>query len=219
MGSLRHGHAGVRRAAVTIEHPDQVNAGHGARLRFRRALLSQCESAWRAIAVHRLADCGEEVALLSAASHRLGSYALLRIAVILGLLSGIALSPKLWLSSRLYPPTPVWAFLKPPGPPVDYLVLFALVACLILRTAAPRRGLFVRIGIRVAPAACPAGSVALAALVLSVHDHAAGDRAGRLRPPQAGHEHLPPDRGSHLHLERAGKAESELPSLTRSPGW
>ncbi len=49
----------------------------------------------------------------------------LRICVILGLLAGFALSPKLWLSSRLYPLTPVWPFLMPLGFPGDYIVFGA----------------------------------------------------------------------------------------------
>jgi len=65
--------------------------------------------------------------------------ALLRISVILGLLAGLALSPKLWLSSRVYPFTPVWSFLKPPGAPIDYIVFFAVIALLIAAAIVPRR--------------------------------------------------------------------------------
>ncbi len=64
---------------------------------------------------------------------------LLRITVIVGLLAGFALSPKLWLSSRLYPLTPVWSFFKAPNPPVDRLLLLTLTALLIILTTAPRR--------------------------------------------------------------------------------
>jgi hypothetical protein len=70
------------------------------------------------------------------AEGRAGSYALLRttglrITVILGLLAGFALSPKLWLSSRSYPLTPVSSFLGPFRSPVEYVVLLALVALLL----------------------------------------------------------------------------------------
>jgi hypothetical protein len=64
---------------------------------------------------------------------------LLRISVVLALLAGFALSPKLWSGSRLYPLTPVWSFIKPPGPPVDQIIFFALIALLIAVIAAPRR--------------------------------------------------------------------------------
>jgi len=72
---------------------------------------------------------------------RLGSCALLRIVVVLGLLAGFALSPKLWLSSRLYPLTPVWSFIQPFASPGDAIVFFALIVLLIGVAAAPRRGL------------------------------------------------------------------------------
>lgn len=63
----------------------------------------------------------------------------LRVTVILGLLAGFALSPKLWLSSRLYPLTPVWSFLQPLRSPGDYVVIFALAVLLIALIVAPRR--------------------------------------------------------------------------------
>jgi hypothetical protein len=73
---------------------------------------------------------------------RIGTYALLRTSVILGLLAGFALSPKLWVSSRFYPLTPVWSFLNPFSFPADYVVLFALVALLLALIFAPRREIF-----------------------------------------------------------------------------
>jgi hypothetical protein len=81
------------------------------------------------------------------AEGRVGRFTLLRttvlrITVILGLLGGLALSPKLWISSRFYPFTPVWSFLGPFRPPVDYVVLFALVALLLALIVTPRRPLF-----------------------------------------------------------------------------
>lgn len=65
--------------------------------------------------------------------------ALLRISVIAGLLAGFALSPKLWLSSRLYPLTPVWSFIKPLTSPGDYIVFFTVIALLIAAAIVPRR--------------------------------------------------------------------------------
>ncbi len=71
--------------------------------------------------------------------------ALLRISVILGLLAGFALSPKLWVSSRFYPLTPVWSFIKPLRPPGDYIVLFTLIALLIAAAIVPRREILIAV--------------------------------------------------------------------------
>jgi hypothetical protein len=78
-------------------------------------------------------------------SVRLSKVVLLRISVILGLLAGFALSPKLWLSSRLYPLTPVWSFISAPRSPIDYIIFFALIALLIAVSATPRRGLLIAV--------------------------------------------------------------------------
>ena len=48
----------------------------------------------------------------------------LRIAVALSAIAGMALSYKLWLSTRFYPQTPVFPFLKPIPSPFDW-ILFA----------------------------------------------------------------------------------------------
>lgn len=72
---------------------------------------------------------------------RLKSYELLRICVILALLAGFALSPKLWLSSRLYPLTPVWSFLQPLGSPGDRILFFCTIALLIASLVWPRRAI------------------------------------------------------------------------------
>jgi len=72
-------------------------------------------------------------------SRRIGPYALTRATVIIGLLAGFALSPKLWLSSRLYPLTPVWSFLAPFRSPEDYAVMIALIALLTALIVTPRR--------------------------------------------------------------------------------
>ncbi len=71
--------------------------------------------------------------------------ALLRISVIAGLLAGFALSPKLWLSSRHYPLTPVWSFIKPLRSPGDYIVLFTLIALLIAAAIVPRREILIAV--------------------------------------------------------------------------
>jgi hypothetical protein len=70
---------------------------------------------------------------------------LLRIGVVLGLLAGFALSPKLWLSSRLYPLTPVWSFIRPLNSPSDYVLFFLLIALLVAVAVAPRRGLLIAV--------------------------------------------------------------------------
>ena len=62
----------------------------------------------------------------------------LRITVILALLAGFALAPKLWLSSRLYPLAPVFSFLRPFSFPSDYLTLILLAALLIAVMIKPR---------------------------------------------------------------------------------
>jgi len=67
---------------------------------------------------------------------------MLRLSVILALLAGFALSPKLWLSSRTYPLTPVWQFLRPLSSPADHIVFYALAAALIVLSFAPRRATF-----------------------------------------------------------------------------
>jgi len=76
---------------------------------------------------------------------RLSKVVLLRISVILGLLAGFALSPKLWLSSRLYPLTPVWSFISAPSSPIDYIIFFTLIGLLIAVSVAPRRGLLIAV--------------------------------------------------------------------------
>jgi hypothetical protein len=75
---------------------------------------------------------------------------LLRISVILGLLAGFALSPKLWLSSRLYPLTPVWSFISAPSSPIDYIIFFVLIALLIVVSVAPWRGFVIAVFILLA---------------------------------------------------------------------
>lgn len=54
----------------------------------------------------------------------------LKIAIVAGLFAGLALSPKLWLSDRLYPLTPVLRFLTPIPAPFDAIFYAALLATL-----------------------------------------------------------------------------------------
>ena len=56
----------------------------------------------------------------------------LRNIVIAGLIAGMLLSPKLWLSSRLYPQTPVWSALHPIPQPFDSVVYAATLLALAL---------------------------------------------------------------------------------------
>ena len=76
----------------------------------------------------------------------------LKTAVSTGLLGGFLLSPKLWLSSRMYPLTPVARFLRPIPPPFDYAVFAVLLLLLAW------------IAVRASPAKEIAAFVALAAL-------------------------------------------------------
>jgi hypothetical protein len=54
----------------------------------------------------------------------------LKTAITLGLLAGFLLSPKLWLSARFYPATPILSFLKPLSFPLDYAVFVGMLLCL-----------------------------------------------------------------------------------------
>jgi uncharacterized membrane protein YphA (DoxX/SURF4 family) len=62
----------------------------------------------------------------------------LRVTVAAGLIAGLLLSPKLWVSTRLYPLTPVAEFLKPLAYPFDYAVYVVLLALLAIVAAAPK---------------------------------------------------------------------------------
>ncbi len=54
----------------------------------------------------------------------------LRIAIAGALFAGLALSPKLWISERVYPLTPVLTLLRPIPFPVDYILYGAMLAIL-----------------------------------------------------------------------------------------
>lgn len=65
----------------------------------------------------------------------------MRIVVILGLLAGFALSPRLWLTSRTYPLTPVVPALVLQSP-ADRIVFVTLLALLLALLVTPRRMIF-----------------------------------------------------------------------------
>jgi uncharacterized membrane protein YphA (DoxX/SURF4 family) len=62
----------------------------------------------------------------------------LRWVVIAGLLAGLALSPKLWLSDRSYPQTPIWSGLPGIPPPFDRVVYIALLLSLLASAVKPK---------------------------------------------------------------------------------
>jgi len=85
-------------------------------------------------------------------THNDGIVRRLQIGVSVGLLAGFALSPKLWLGSRLYPLTPLFGFLRPLPYPFDFAVLACLVVLLVwaVISAAPARLLAILIGLAAA---------------------------------------------------------------------
>jgi hypothetical protein len=78
----------------------------------------------------------------------------LKVAIVAALFSGLALSPKLWLSERVYPMTPVLARLRPIPPPLDYIFYGTMLAMLVAIAVAVRPakliGLFTLLAIAVA---------------------------------------------------------------------
>ena len=55
----------------------------------------------------------------------------LKVAIAGGLLGGFLLSPRLWLSGRFYPQTPVVPFLRPIPYPIDHVVFIVLLLLLV----------------------------------------------------------------------------------------
>ena len=55
-----------------------------------------------------------------------------------GLIAGLLLSPKLWLSDRFYPLTPVWSGLHPVPAPFDRVLYVALLLAVVLAAVRPR---------------------------------------------------------------------------------
>ena len=78
----------------------------------------------------------------------------LKTAVTIGLIAGLTLSPKLWLSARFYPLTPVWRVLKPLPFPFDYAVfgsaLLSLVFVALVRRPLKAIALFVSLAVLLA---------------------------------------------------------------------
>ena len=62
----------------------------------------------------------------------------LKATVSLGLIAGLLLSPKLWLTARNYPLTPVLETLRPIPPPFDSMVFAAMLVLLVLIAVIPR---------------------------------------------------------------------------------
>ncbi len=76
--------------------------------------------------------------LTGLADHEFSTVFWLKTAVSTGLLAGFLLSPKLWLSSRLYPLAPVARFLRPVPPPFDYAAFIAWLLLLAWIAVRPR---------------------------------------------------------------------------------
>jgi uncharacterized membrane protein YphA (DoxX/SURF4 family) len=71
---------------------------------------------------------------------------LLRLVLVLATAVGLAITPKLWVSShRLFPLTPVWGGLPQPPFPFDYILAGLLLASLAGVELAPQAGLFIKI--------------------------------------------------------------------------
>ena len=64
----------------------------------------------------------------------------LKVAVCMALVGGIVLSPRLWVSSRSYPLMPVWGQVPAIPFPLDYAVVAALVALLLVAAVARAPG-------------------------------------------------------------------------------
>jgi hypothetical protein len=78
----------------------------------------------------------------------------LKIAIAAAVFAGLALSPKLWLSERVYPMTPVLANLRAIPSPLDYFLYGAMLAMLVAIAIVERPrnliGLFALLAIGVA---------------------------------------------------------------------
>jgi hypothetical protein len=73
----------------------------------------------------------------------------LKITVAVAMLCGLMLSPRLWLTARTYPHTPVWYELPQLPTPLDWLLLGVLAAALgaIIVSPRPRPALLIFVGI------------------------------------------------------------------------
>jgi hypothetical protein len=78
----------------------------------------------------------------------------LRATVIAGLMAGLLLSPKLWVSSRFYPLTPIAGFLKPLPYPFDYAFYILVLILLAASALAPRPRWWIAASVLVLAALC-----------------------------------------------------------------
>ena len=101
------------------------------------------------------------------------------IAIAAALFAGLALSPKLWLTERVYPTTPVLPFLRSIPAPLDYILYGAMLAMLVAIAIVARPAKLIWIIHRACDRGRVVRSVAVAAVVLSIPDHA--DRGGTRR--------------------------------------
>lgn len=62
----------------------------------------------------------------------------LRVAIVAGTLAGMILSHLLWVSTRFYPLTPVFPFLKPIPSPFDHVLFYVTLLTLVLSAITPR---------------------------------------------------------------------------------
>jgi uncharacterized membrane protein YphA (DoxX/SURF4 family) len=76
----------------------------------------------------------------------------LKTTVCLGLIAGLLLSPRLWLSGRSYPLSPAFSFLHPIPPPFDFVVFGVMILLLLLISAIPRPGRWIAIFVPLAAA-------------------------------------------------------------------
>ena len=67
----------------------------------------------------------------------------LKITLAAAMFAGLALSPKLWLSARVYPLTPVWRHMGAIPVPLDYILYAALLALLVVIAVISRPAKFI----------------------------------------------------------------------------
>ena len=82
-----------------------------------------------------------------------GQGPVMRRIIAAGLLAGLLLSPKLWLSSRIYPQTPVWSGLPAIPPPLDWVV-YAVLLLTVIASALKPRATVIFLGLAVVLVAC-----------------------------------------------------------------
>jgi hypothetical protein len=77
-----------------------------------------------------------------------------RATVIAGLMAGLLLSSKLWISARFYPLTPIAGFLKPLPYPFDYAVYILALILLAASALAPRARWWIAASVLLLAALC-----------------------------------------------------------------